>query len=201
MEHILFQDYAFYGYTARYSFSNIEIMFAPDSDGLGTLVELKGKECREFENILLVHDETWFDFLKKSMAMNYVVKLLNLAINDHIGILNIPKLIKKCNQNEYVSLMRRFQGIDSDSMFDNDNSSSTLYIGSMKSDINFCIYDKDAEQRQKNEFYHFNASIKNRFEIRLKNVRATTAAQDLINCLPRCWPNGLWHHYPLAKIC
>ncbi|WP_252902369.1 hypothetical protein [Paucilactobacillus hokkaidonensis] len=32
---------------------------------MGTLLELKGQGCREFEGVLLANDETWFDFFSK----------------------------------------------------------------------------------------------------------------------------------------
>lgn len=57
---------------------------------------------------------------------------------------------------------------------------NTLYIGSMKSDIYFCIYEKDYEQFMKNGIPLDEALIKNRFEIRLKNKRAAFAAENLI---------------------
>ena len=44
----------------------------------------------------------------------------------------------------------------------------TLYLGSMKSDVYFCIYEKDYEQLIRNGIPLADSEIKNRFEIRLK---------------------------------
>ncbi|HGD4759712.1 TPA: replication initiation factor domain-containing protein, partial [Streptococcus agalactiae] len=57
---------------------------------------------------------------------------------------------------------------------------NTLYIGSLKSEVYFCIYEKDYEQYVKNDIALEDAEIKNRFEIRLKNDRATQAMKDLL---------------------
>ena len=46
---------------------------------------------------------------------------------------------------------------------------NTLYIGSLQSEVYFCIYEKDYEQYKKNDIPIEDAEVKNRFEIRLKN--------------------------------
>lgn len=55
-----------------------------------------------------------------------------------------------------------------------------MYIGSLKSEIYFCIYKKDYEQYAKNDTAIDDTKIKNRFEIRLKNERAYYAVRDLL---------------------
>ena len=56
----------------------------------------------------------------------------------------------------------------------------TLYIGSLKSEVYFCIYQKDYEQYVKLGIPLEENPVKNRFEIRLKNERASKAIEDLI---------------------
>ncbi len=57
---------------------------------------------------------------------------------------------------------------------------NTLYIGSLQSEVYFCIYEKDYEQYKKNDIPIEDAEVKNRFEIRLKNERAYYAVRDLL---------------------
>lgn len=57
---------------------------------------------------------------------------------------------------------------------------NTLYIGSLKSEVYFCIYEKDYEQYVKYDIPIEDTKIKNRFEIRLKNERAYYAVRDLL---------------------
>lgn len=61
-EHLIFEEHGFYGYSAMYIFSNIQIMVAPVGSNLGTLVEMIGQCCREFEGILLSHGDNWYDY-------------------------------------------------------------------------------------------------------------------------------------------
>ena len=56
----------------------------------------------------------------------------------------------------------------------------TLYLGSLKSDVYFCIYEKDYEQYVKLGTPLDEADIINRFEIRLRNERAYYAVRDLL---------------------
>ena len=56
----------------------------------------------------------------------------------------------------------------------------TLYIGSLKSEVYFCIYEKAQEQYAKLGTPLEETPVKNRFEIRLKNDRAYYAVRDLL---------------------
>ncbi|MET1546966.1 replication initiation factor domain-containing protein, partial [Staphylococcus aureus] len=81
-------------------------------------------------------------------------KRLDLAINDKTGILNIPDLAKKCKQEECISVFRSFKNYRSGELVHRDEKpymGNTLYIGSLKSEVYFCIYEKDYEQYVKND--------------------------------------------------
>lgn len=181
-DHLIFENHAYYGYTAMYVFSNIQVMIAPTDPKLGVLVELKGQGCREFEGILLNHGETWYDYFLRVDAVKGIYKRVDIAINDMVGLLNIPTLVDKCLNNECISVMRTFQGLQSGKLVDLEEAGrgNTLYIGTMKSDVYFCIYEKAAEQAAKRGVNLADTPIINRFEIRLKNERATKAIENLL---------------------
>lgn len=112
-----------------------------------------------------------------------VMKRLDLAINDKTGILNIPNLTEKCRQEECISVFRSFKSYRSGELVRKDEKEcmgNTLYIGSLQSEVYFCIYEKDYEQFKKNNIPIEDADVKNRFEIRLKNERAYYAVRDLL---------------------
>ncbi len=149
----------------------------------GILLELKGKGCRQFENFLLAQHRSWFDFFRSSTNENAVFKRIDLAINDKVGILNIPALAQKCDKEECVSVFRSFKNYRSGELVQREEKmgmGNTLYIGSLKSEVYFCLYEKDYEQYVKNNIPIEDAEVKNRFEIRLKNERAAHAIKDLI---------------------
>lgn len=188
MKYMLYEDYAFYGYIAKYVFSHIQVMISPEEDEKGTLIELKGQGCREFESLLMAQGRSWFDFFVQCEKEKVHYKRIDLAINDKIGILSIPYLIEKCEQRELTSKFRSFQELGSGKLESESEQlfiGRTLYIGSLKSDIYFCFYEKNIEQMIKKGVPLEEAEIKNRYELRLKNDRAYHAIQDLLiyrNC-------------------
>src|SRR5690625_568312 len=106
-----------------------------------------------------------------------------LAINDKTSILDIPFLTEKCRHEECISVFRSFKSYRSGELVQNEEKpdmGNTLYIGSLKSDVYFCTYEKDYEQYVKHGTSLEDTDVKNRFEIRLKNDRAYHAVVDLM---------------------
>lgn len=184
MEYMLQMDYGFYSYSDHYLLGDIFVLTSPEEEK-GILVEMKGRGCRQFEGYLEAQGRSWYDFFMDVFREDGIFKRLDLAINDRAGILNIPDLIKKCEAEECVSVFRNFKSYRSGGLIRSheqhrDVMGSTLYVGSMKSEVYFCIYEKDYEQFVKTGQAIEEADVKNRFEIRLKNDRAKHAAYDLV---------------------
>ncbi len=92
-----------------------------------------------------------------------VMKRLDLAINDKTGILNIPVLTEKCQQEECISVFRSFKSYRSGELVRKEEKEcmgNTLYIGSLQSEVYFCIYEKDYEQYKKNDIPIEDAEVK-----------------------------------------
>ncbi|MFB5374635.1 MobT family relaxase [Enterococcus faecalis] len=180
--YMLNEEYAFYGYQEQFVMGDIVVMLSNDEEK-GVLLELKGRGCRQFENFLLAQSRSWYDFFIDCLAFGGVMKRLDLAINDRTGILDIRELTKKCQNEECISLFRSFKSYGSGELVrkqEKEGMGETLYIGSVKSEVYFCVYKKDYEQLMKLGTPLEEAEIKNRFEIRLKNERALFAVRDLI---------------------
>ena len=147
------------------------------------LLELKGRGCRQFESYLLAQERSWYEFFMDVLMEDGVMKRLDLAINDKTGILNIPHLTEKCRNEECISVFRSFKSYRSGELVRREEKEcmgNTLYIGSLQSEVYFCIYEKDYEQYKKHDIPIADAEVKNRFEIRLKNERAFYAIRDLL---------------------
>ncbi|EAG6315331.1 XRE family transcriptional regulator [Listeria monocytogenes] len=181
-EYMLHEDYAFYSYQEQYVMGDIIVMLSHEEDK-GVLLELKGRGCRQFETFLLAQKRSWYDFFEDCLKAGGVMKRLDLAINDRVGLLDIPDLTKKCQKEECISLFRTFKSYRSGELLkadEKDGMGNTLYIGSLKSEVYFCLYEKDYEQYIKLGIPLDQTETKNRFEIRLKNDRAYHAIQDLL---------------------
>ena len=181
---MIHEDYGFYSYAEHYVLGDVFVLTSPDKEK-GTLLELKGKGCRQMESYLLAQHRSWYDFLMDALVEGGVMKRLDLAINDMAGILDIPELTEKCNREECISVFRSFKSYRIGELVrsneqDRYGMGNTLYIGSLKSEVYFCIYEKDYEQYVKYDIPIEDTKIKNRFEIRLKNERAYYAVRDLL---------------------
>ncbi|SFF57251.1 MobT family relaxase [Clostridium cadaveris] len=182
LEYMIHEDYGFYSYSEHYVIGHIFVLVSQDIEK-GVLIELKGQGCRQFENFLLAQHRSWYDFLLDALLAGGVMKRMDLAINDMTGILDIKELVNKCNNEECISVFRSFKSYRSGELVRRNEKigmGNTLYIGSLKSEVYFCIYEKDYEQYIKLDIPIDEAKIKNRFEIRLKNERAYHAAVDLL---------------------
>lgn len=187
LQYMLHQDMGFYGYNQSYVLGNIFVYYTDVDDGTnkGVLLELKGKGCRQYESYLSAQGRTWYDFMRCCYNVDARFKRVDLAINDHKGILDVSELIEKCRNEECVSFFRTFRDHNSGKLIrsheqNKEEMGKTLYIGSMRSEIYFCIYEKDYEQFIKARVSMEDAPIKNRFELRLSDDRAKNAVYDLL---------------------
>ena len=148
LEYMIHEDYGFYSYSEHYVIGNIFVLVSQDIEK-GVLIELKGQGCRQFENFLLAQHRSWYDFLLDALLAGGVMKRMDLAINDMTGILDIKELTNKCNNEECISVFRSFKSYRSGELVRKNEKigmGNTLYIGSLKSEVYFCIYEKDYEQ-------------------------------------------------------
>ena len=136
---MLHEDYGHYSYTEHYSLGDIFIYTSADEEK-GVLLELKGRGCRQFESYLLAQQRSWYDFLMDALIDGGVMKRIDLAINDHTGILDIPELAEKCRKREYIGKSRSYKFYQSGELIkhredDREYMGRTLYLGSLKSDV------------------------------------------------------------------
>ena len=200
MQYMIEEAHSFYGYGRQYIYGDITVMVSPEHEK-GILLELKGKGCRQFEAFLKVQKRTWYDFFRTAREMGAVFKRIDIAINDRAGILNIPELIVKCRRDECITIFHSYKDYQSGELIRNREKDAasmgnTLYLGSLKSEIYFCIYEKDYEQYVKNGTPLDEAETKNRFEIRLKDERAECAMDDLLEMEDvACTAYSIINHY------
>lgn len=181
--HFYHEEHGKYGYDEQFTIGEIVVLLS-HNEVLGTFLELRGKGCRQIESYLLAQERNWYDFMLSCLTAGGVIKRLDLAINDRVGILDIPKLIEKWENGEVKTVFRKQRHFNGSEQKGNDipkSTGQTLYIGSPKSEMYMCVYEKALEQYVKNGTSIEEASIKNRFEIRLRNERAYHAVIDLIS--------------------
>lgn len=179
------------GYPMQCYWNGITISYGADDErfykdpakvrnDMGICVNLSGTGCRAFESY--GHGD-WFrlfgyffrdhDFVASTQykLQSYNITRLDLAYDDHVGLLDIYQIEKDTRDRYYVSKSTKSKIIWSDDQ-DEDIQGLNVQIGSDKSDVVVRIYDKAAERGFKDRHWI-------RCEIQLRHDRALAAVAEL----------------------
>lgn len=150
---------------------------------MGICLNFSGTGCRTFESY--GHGD-WFKLLslfftlkdtgvreKKGRLYSYNITRLDLAFDDHSGLLDIYRIEDDIRNRFYTSRSKVSEIVWSDDQLD-DLQGLSCYIGSKKSDIVVRIYDKAAERGFSDRHWI-------RVELQMRDDRARVAASDLID--------------------
>ncbi len=178
--------YSRYGYTGFESFNHINLYYAVDDDQQGTLIEMTGQGCREFEWYLINEQKrSWTDFFKKCYEFSSSFEdkhfdrkdfvrftRIDIALDEHyseIGNYDLGRLNEKKEAGLISRKAKKYRFIDGESNKKSDGK--TIYFGTRQSDVMLSFYEKDYEQCAKLKLelstYHKFYGLKNRYEIRL----------------------------------
>ncbi len=127
------------GYRQRMCFENISILY-DGAENMGICVDMTGKGCRAFESYSTRGWSALFSDLLYGLDEESInVTRLDVAFDDHIGLLDIDRLRDDTDEHMYVSRSRTW-------MVQYGSQGTTIYHGSAKSNMYIRIYDKAAEQ-------------------------------------------------------
>lgn len=174
------------GYPLDLSCGHIHIRYGADDpqfyddpkkarSDMGISLDMSGQGCREFETY---SSKSWLDFIRDVircggvLGATYKVTRLDLAYDDHSGLLNIWQIKRDVEDRNYISKSKKSTIIWSDDQ-ETDILGLTIEIGSRKSDVLIRIYDKAAERGYKSEKHWI------RIEMQLRHDRAQVALQRL----------------------
>lgn len=126
-----------HGYRDRLYWERISIHFN-GRDDMGVWCEMSGQGCRAFETFGNGNYDKLFTEILDNPGDMHLTRL-DVAFDDHSGLLDIAEVCQDVRDQSYVSRFRGWQVVDSDG-----GSSATL--GSRSSEILVRIYDKAAER-------------------------------------------------------
>lgn len=136
-------------------YEGISIMYGRED--VNVWLEMSGQGCRAFETYGTGDYESLFDIVRDEPNGVHLTRL-DVAYDDHTGLLNIDQIAEDCREQNYRS---RFQ----DWMVTESNKGCTVEHGSPTSAIKFRIYDKAAERKRAGEHWI-------RIEMQLRDERA-----------------------------
>ncbi len=125
------------GYLDRLYFGSISIHYNGRED-MGVWVEMSGQGCRNFEDLtqLVQKWQDLFDFIHTN---NLNITRLDVAYDDHCGVLDIDTIAYDTEQQNFISRMKYWEVVRS-------SKGTGIYIGSPQSKVRVRIYDKAAER-------------------------------------------------------
>ncbi|GAB2021702.1 replication initiation factor domain-containing protein [Pseudolactococcus yaeyamensis] len=183
-----------YNYPLRQQYGHMKIFHHIDDIDMGTMFEISGQGCREFEFVLLKQGRTWEDFFMDAILFSkkqtngidpfenflkvtrFDIALDELYSEDYNYDLHTLRdkfekgLIKSDSRKfEIHEDFIRLRGIPT-------SKGLTIYIASRTSPCYLCCYEKDKEQSTKTGLdlvqIHNENRYKNRYEIRLSDDKA-----------------------------
>ena len=180
------------GYPCSHYWNGITISFGADQErfyddpskvrqDMGICVNLSGTGCRAFETYGSGDWVSLFQFLLRDTSsiaaeahkfISYNITRVDLAFDDHTGLLDIHQLERDTRERNYVSRAKYVECVWSDDQH-TDIQGMTIQIGSNKSDVKIRIYDKAAERGFKDRHWI-------RVEIQLRDSRAFSACKQLL---------------------
>lgn len=139
---------------------------------MGICLDMSGTGCRAFETY---GGGDWIKLLTdiSECCGRINITRLDLAYDDHIGLLDINKLEDDTRDRNLTCKARKTRVTWSDD-WDNDLQGITIEVGSRKSDVLIRIYDKAAERG----FDYSKHWI--RVELQLRKERALCAALEIL---------------------
>lgn len=165
-------EYGRYGYKRREVFQGVSILYdgrvdeTTGIDTMGICVECSGQGCRALETYGNID---WLHMLAVLTDENesFRITRLDLAFDDHTGILDKLQLKLDTDDGNYRSLFRNWEIRYGAVGF-------SIYHGSRKSDVMIRIYDKAAERGL------FDGSHWIRVEAQLRDANAQGAARAIV---------------------
>lgn len=170
------------GYPVQDSFMNISILWGADDptfyktadkarNDMGICLDMSGQGCRAFEEY---SDIGWFELLEIIFRANGKITRLDLAYDDHTGVLDLNRIRYDVEDRNYVSKSTKSHLHWSDDQ-KTDIRGLTIYIGSNASPVLIRIYNKAAEREFDDDVHWV------RVELRLRDERAQEAAKLLFH--------------------
>lgn len=132
-----------YSYKEGIYFGHIGIYYDGQED-MGVCVEMSGQGCREFESYSEMSGK-WDDLFRFILQNDLRVTRLDVAFDDHTGLLNINRIEEDAKRGLWIS---KFKKCKIEQEFENGSEwmSKSLRFGSKQSRALIRIYDKAVER-------------------------------------------------------
>lgn len=131
------------GYRKGIFYRNISILY-DGNDDMGTCLEMSGQGCRVFESEGTGDFDGLFQLFQDNPQQFHMTRL-DVAFDDHSGILDMDQLFMDSHDREYVSKFKKVL-VEEEIIDSKKKTGKTIYFGRKSSEVMFRIYDKAFER-------------------------------------------------------
>ena len=163
------RDYALGRYTRTMLRGGVSILTAAPNDESIHLI-VTGGGCRELEAADIMED--WPDFLGRLLRAEAKFTRLDVAIDDHDGVLDMDDILSCCREGRFVSVYKSSRPTEELDKTTGAVLGRMVTFGKRDSDNCLRIYDKALEQRVHGPWI--------RVELECRDIRAQTIATTII---------------------
>lgn len=170
------------GYRAFMCFDDIRV-FAPSENTPenGYQILMSGQGCRNYEKYLETNEETWFDFLERTLSFDVNFPRIDLAIDDRKTYFKISTLQRMAKKGWTVGRASVASENGSFELKDGQRKGDTLNIGSRSSEFFMTLYEKNYEQVEKLRLSPEEANEQwNRYELKFRQKKAVAIVHELV---------------------
>ncbi len=152
------------GYPMRKTWEGVTLLYG-GRENMGVCLTMSGAGCRTFETYSTISWTTLLSYFTDEK--DYNITRLDLAFDDHSGILDMNRLLDDTDDHAYVSKSRWWK-------CEYGSEGTCIYHGSPQSEIRFRIYDKAAERGLTDGTHWI------RVEAQIRRANATAAVKEIL---------------------
>lgn len=176
LSEFILMGYGRYGYRNCLKYAAIEI-YINGGKNMGICLDLKSQGCADLVH-LTRNESVFYDILSSNIPDYTSLTRIDIAMDDHCGILDMNTMADKVEKREVRTRLRsrtQYKSLD-------DTDGHTIYLGTPKSDARIRIYDKGAELHTISHWI--------RVELVLRRHAAKTFQAQIIQSIPAGSKNG-----------
>lgn len=146
LSHVTWTDFpgrGRYGYRDRMEFGSVNILYN-GRDDMGICCEMSGQGCRTFEDHTTLSLK-WESLFPNFLSLDWHLTRLDVALDDHTGVLDISRIFNDTISHSYVSRLRAYR-VELSGKTDSSVIGTSVTFGSRSSMTLIRIYDKAAER-------------------------------------------------------
>lgn len=174
-----------HGYTKQKICGNIRLLYDGAAD-MGIHLQMSGQGCREYETYYADQDGHCWDRLFVWLIefgatfSRFDIAIDEIRYNGERPYWTVAQVIEKAASKELRTRFKRGKRMEDIWFYKEKEGGKTFYFGSDQSLIQFVVYEKDREREANDMELEADLTSWNRFEMRLADDRAQTAAEWIV---------------------